>query len=112
MATMPPSLLSVLSAMICFCLNFPAIATTIATGLDSSFNKDQDILILPLDLQEFDTHEKLTQDVLKHFGRVIILLNNAYMYSVSLGLVYFPVLLVEFFLQQKAMNNITMFVQS
>ncbi len=42
----------------------------IATGLDSSFNKDQDILVLPLDLQKFDTHEKLTQDVLKHFGKV------------------------------------------
>ncbi|XP_078358032.1 dehydrogenase/reductase SDR family member 7-like [Oculina patagonica] len=48
----------------------------IATGLDSSFNKDQDILVLPLDLQKFDTHEKLTQDVLKHFGKVDILVNN------------------------------------
>ena len=61
--------------MICVCLNLPAIASS----LDSFFNKDQDILVLPLDLQEFDTHEKLTQDVLKHFGRVIMLFNNAYM---------------------------------
>jgi len=37
---------------------------------DSSFKKDQDILVLPLDLLKFDTHEKLVQDVLKHFGKV------------------------------------------
>ena len=42
----------------------------IATGLDSSFKKDQEILVLPLDLVKYDTHEKLTQDVLKHFGKV------------------------------------------
>nr|XP_058953855.1 dehydrogenase/reductase SDR family member 7-like isoform X2 [Pocillopora verrucosa] len=48
----------------------------IANGLDSSFKKDQDILVLPLDLTEFDSHEKLTQEVLKHFGKVDILVNN------------------------------------
>lgn len=48
----------------------------IATGDDSSFNKDQDILVLPLDLMKFDTHGNLTQDVLKHFGKVDILVNN------------------------------------
>ena len=37
---------------------------------DSSFEKDQDILVLPLDSLKFDTHEQLTQDVLKHFGKV------------------------------------------
>ena len=42
----------------------------IATGLDSSFKKDQEILVLPLDLVKYDTHENLTQDVLKHFGKV------------------------------------------
>lgn len=54
--------------IIAFGFYLPAI---IATGLDSSFNKDQDILVLPLDLQKFGTHEKLTQDVLKHFGKVL-----------------------------------------
>ncbi|KAJ7390398.1 Dehydrogenase/reductase SDR member 7 [Desmophyllum pertusum] len=48
----------------------------IATGFDSKFNKDQDILVLPLDLTKFSTHEELTQDVLKHFGKVDILVNN------------------------------------
>ncbi|KAL9982697.1 hypothetical protein ACROYT_G004773 [Oculina patagonica] len=56
----------------------------IATGLDSSFNKDQDILVLPLDLQKFGTHEKLAQDVLKHFGKVDILVNNGGRSQVSL----------------------------
>ncbi|XP_078357859.1 dehydrogenase/reductase SDR family member 7-like isoform X1 [Oculina patagonica] len=49
----------------------------VASELNPSFNKDKDILVLPLDLQKFDTHEKLTQDVLKHFGKVDILVNNA-----------------------------------
>jgi len=48
----------------------------IAIAHDSSFKTDQDILVLPLDLQKFDTHEKLTQDVLKHFGKIDILVNN------------------------------------
>ncbi|KAM7428927.1 Dehydrogenase/reductase SDR member 7 [Porites harrisoni] len=48
----------------------------ISLAHDSSFEKDQDILVLPLDLQKFDTHEKLAQDVLKHFGKVDILVNN------------------------------------
>ena len=42
----------------------------IATSLDSSFKKDQEIIVLPLDLVKYDTHENLTQDVLKHFGKV------------------------------------------
>ena len=44
--------------------------TAISVALDSSFKKDQDILVLPLDLQKFDTHEQLVKDVLKHFGKV------------------------------------------
>ena len=44
--------------------------SAIASSLDSSFKKDHDILVLPLDLEKFDTHEKLTQNVLKHFGKV------------------------------------------
>ena len=37
----------------------------VATG-----KKDQEILVLPLDLVKYDTHENLTQDVLKYFGKV------------------------------------------
>ena len=48
-------------------ISFPS---AISLAHDSSFKKDQDILVLPLDLQKFDTHEKLAQDVLKHFGKV------------------------------------------
>ncbi|XP_073239517.1 dehydrogenase/reductase SDR family member 7-like [Porites lutea] len=48
----------------------------ISLATDPSFKKDQEILVLPLDLQKFDTHEKLAQDVLKHFGKVDILVNN------------------------------------
>ena len=42
----------------------------ISLATDRSFKKEQEILVLPLDLQKFDTHEKLAQDVLKHFGKV------------------------------------------
>lgn len=59
-----------------FFLSFFFVISAIATGDDSSFNKDQDILVLPLDLMKFDTHGNLTQDVLKHFGKVDILVNN------------------------------------
>ena len=48
-------------------ISFPS---AIFLAHDSSFKKDQDILVLPLDLQKFDTHEKLARDVLKHFGKV------------------------------------------
>ena len=46
------------------------IFSAIAIAHDSSFKKDQEILVLPLDTLKFDTHEKLTQNVLKHFGKV------------------------------------------
>ena len=59
-------IISLLNAMFFLKYYFSAIATT----YDSSFKKDQDILVLPLDLLKFDTHEKLTQDVLKHFVKV------------------------------------------
>ena len=39
--------------------------SAIGTSHNSLFKKDQDILVLPLDLLKFDT-----QDVLKHFGKV------------------------------------------
>lgn len=44
--------------------------SAIAIAHDTSFKTDQDILVLPLDLQKFDTHENLTDDVFKHFGKV------------------------------------------
>ena len=51
-------------------LLFETYISAIAIAHDSSFKKDQDILVLPLDLLGFDTHDKLTQDVLKHFEKV------------------------------------------
>ncbi|CAH3154884.1 unnamed protein product, partial [Porites evermanni] len=45
---------------------------------------DQDILVLPLDLLKYDTHEKLAHDVLDHFGKVDILVNNGGRTQVSL----------------------------
>ena len=49
-------------------LSFPP---AISLAIDPSFNQDQDILVLPLDLLKYDTHEKLAHDVLNHFGKVI-----------------------------------------
>ena len=48
-------------------MSFPP---AISLSIDPSFNQDQDILVLPLDLLKYDTHEKLAQDVLNHFGKV------------------------------------------
>ena len=36
-----------------------------------AFDKDQDILVIPLDLTKFDTHEKCMKNVLSHFHKVI-----------------------------------------
>ena len=44
--------------------------SAIAIDHDTSFKTDQDILVLPLNLLTFNTHKKLTQDVLEHFGKV------------------------------------------
>jgi len=52
------------------CRKLDFYISAIAIAHDSSFKTDQDILVLPLDLLKYDTHEKLTQDVLKHFGKV------------------------------------------
>lgn len=49
----------------------------ISSSLDPLFKKDQDILVLPLDLVKFDTHEKLAKDVSMHFGKVDVLVHNA-----------------------------------
>ena len=46
------------------------VFTAISSALYPSFQKDQDILVLPLDLLHFDTHENLTNDVIRHFGKV------------------------------------------
>ncbi|ELU14700.1 hypothetical protein CAPTEDRAFT_176950 [Capitella teleta] len=35
-----------------------------------------DVLVLPLDLTEFDTHKGATDKVIQHFGRIDILVNN------------------------------------
>ncbi|XP_067036797.1 dehydrogenase/reductase SDR family member 7-like [Acropora muricata] len=48
----------------------------ISRALDPSFQKDQDILVLPLDLLQLNTHENLAKDVIKHFGKVDVLVNN------------------------------------
>ncbi|XP_068746520.1 dehydrogenase/reductase SDR family member 7-like [Montipora capricornis] len=48
----------------------------ISSALYPSF-QDQDVLVLPLDLSQFSMHEILTNDVIKHFGKVDILVNNA-----------------------------------
>ncbi|KAK2572431.1 Dehydrogenase/reductase SDR family member 7 [Acropora cervicornis] len=48
----------------------------ISSALDPSFQKDQDILVLPVDLLQLDTHENLAKDVIKHFGKVDVLVNN------------------------------------
>ena len=52
-----------------YTMSFPNV-TAISLSLDPSFNQDQDILVLPLDLLKYDTHEKLAQEVLNHFGKV------------------------------------------
>ena len=52
-----------------YTMSFPNV-TAISLALDPSFNEDQDILIFPLDLLKYDTHAKLAQDVIKHFGKV------------------------------------------
>ena len=46
------------------------VFAAISSSLDPLFKKDQDILVLPLDLVKFDTHEKLAKDVIMHFGKV------------------------------------------
>ncbi|XP_054652607.1 dehydrogenase/reductase SDR family member 7 [Dunckerocampus dactyliophorus] len=44
--------------------------------LECSSLKDEDILVLPLDLLERTTHEAKTKGVIQHFGRIDILINN------------------------------------
>ncbi|XP_051941939.1 dehydrogenase/reductase SDR family member 7 [Hippocampus zosterae] len=44
--------------------------------LESSSLKDEDILVLPLDLLERTTHEAKTQAAIEYFGHIDILVNN------------------------------------
>ena len=81
--TLNPLLLAknklILANFLPFSFVFNLYISAIAIDHDSSFEKDQDILVLPLDSVKFDTvHEQLTQDVLKHFGKVQFLLLDYY----------------------------------
>ncbi|XP_065175315.1 dehydrogenase/reductase SDR family member 7-like [Sycon ciliatum] len=40
-------------------------------------NKDEDVLVLPLDILNYDSHAGAVQSVLDHFGKIDILVNNA-----------------------------------
>ncbi|XP_020669355.1 dehydrogenase/reductase SDR family member 7 [Pogona vitticeps] len=44
--------------------------------LEISSLNDKDILIVPLDLTNRDTHQSATNTVLKHFGKIDVLVNN------------------------------------
>ena len=80
--TLNPLLLTnnklILANFLPFSFVFNLYISAIAIDHGSSFEKNQDILVLPLDSVKFDTHEQLTQDVLKHFGRVQFLLLDYY----------------------------------
>ncbi|XP_031572268.1 dehydrogenase/reductase SDR family member 7-like [Actinia tenebrosa] len=49
----------------------------IAQPLYPSYNIDQDILVLPMDVTEFEKHEEHTDTVLNHFHKIDILVNNS-----------------------------------
>uniref|UniRef100_A0A8C6VTE8 Dehydrogenase/reductase (SDR family) member 7 n=3 Tax=Nothobranchius TaxID=28779 RepID=A0A8C6VTE8_NOTFU len=44
--------------------------------LENSSLKDEDILVLPLDLLETTSHEHKTKTVIQHFGHIDVLINN------------------------------------
>ncbi|KAM9777442.1 dehydrogenase/reductase SDR family member 7 [Neosynchiropus ocellatus] len=44
--------------------------------LDQSHLRDEDVLVLPLDLLDRPSHEEKTRTVLRHFGRIDVLINN------------------------------------
>ncbi|CAN9502132.1 unnamed protein product [Ophioblennius macclurei] len=44
--------------------------------LESSGLKDEDVLVLPLDLLDRTSHEEKTKTALQHFGRIDVLINN------------------------------------
>ncbi|CAG5134016.1 unnamed protein product [Candidula unifasciata] len=45
--------------------------------LEIGNNSEEDILILPLDVTEFDKHRSAVQQVLQYFGKIDVLINNA-----------------------------------
>ncbi|XP_068712031.1 dehydrogenase/reductase SDR family member 7-like [Montipora foliosa] len=49
----------------------------ISSATDSTFENDQNILVLPMDLLQYETHEQLAKDVIRCFGKINILVNNA-----------------------------------
>ncbi|KXJ13384.1 dehydrogenase/reductase SDR family member 7 [Exaiptasia diaphana] len=49
----------------------------IVQPLYPSYNIDQDILVLPMDVTEFDKHVQYTDTVLNHFHKIDILVNNS-----------------------------------
>ncbi|EDO43014.1 predicted protein [Nematostella vectensis] len=44
---------------------------------NTSYNADQDILVLPMDVTEYDKHTELVRSVLDHFNKIDILINNS-----------------------------------
>jgi len=42
-----------------------------------TYEKDSNLMILPLDLREFSTHEELTKQIINRFQRIDVLVNNA-----------------------------------
>ena len=54
--------------MIALCFS----VTVNCQGKVKDFNKDTDILVLPLDVTKFDTHQDALKTVLDHFGQVKI----------------------------------------
>ncbi|KAM4014589.1 dehydrogenase/reductase SDR family member 7 [Anomaloglossus baeobatrachus] len=44
--------------------------------LEVSSLEEKDLLVIPLDLTDFSTHKAATDQVIKHFGRIDILVNN------------------------------------
>ena len=42
----------------------------ISSALDSTFENDQNVFVLPMDLLQFEKHEQRVKDVLEYFGKV------------------------------------------
>lgn len=49
----------------------------ISSALDSTFENDQNIFVLPMDLLQFDKHEQHVKDVIQYFGKVNLPQNHA-----------------------------------
>ena len=42
----------------------------ISSALDSTFENDQNVFVLPMDLLQFEKHEQHVKDVIQYFGKV------------------------------------------